>query len=121
QTENDSAWKTSGDLTRPTGARFDFNCDDVEERRYTAVNMDPSSGCGIVILPPVIGPVTSLLPAGLILDPIVLDEQDCLGSRGWTGATAPACGTSAEFTYCSKYGSSGSCARRTKSWTQECR
>ncbi len=121
QTENDKSWSTSGDLSRPTGARFDYNCDDVEEKHYTAVNMDPNAGCGIIFIPPpVIGPVTTLQAQG-VFAPIILDEQDCLGARGWTGSTVPACGSSAEFTYCSKYGDDGTCARRKKSSAQECR
>lgn len=85
---------------------FDYNCNNVEEKQYTKVNVSPRATCS----PPVLQPVE--LPVEVEVELPLLNVVDsdsalpqaallCIGDRGWTTAEAPACGKPGSFSYCS--------------------
>jgi Putative metal-binding motif len=90
---NGSAWQTTPITGAPTTVDFDYNCDGVEEKQITSVNVSSTNFCLITF---------------------------CGGASGWTGSVAPACGQSAQYTYCS-LSKGGGCARVTTTKAQPCR
>jgi cysteine-rich repeat protein len=71
---------------------FDYNCDGVEEKRWTTAQT-PASLCIL------------FLSSG----------QLCGGPSGWTGAKVPDCGESSAFTFCD------GCTNKVEPRVQECR
>jgi cysteine-rich repeat protein len=107
--ENNEAWGVTAAAGRPISVDFDFNCDDVEEKRYTFIPYD--FDCG----PPDLQPVLSTLGSPFIIITPIL----CTGQAGWTTTTLPACGVTTSWTNCSTAG--GTCSRVYTTKTQECR
>jgi cysteine-rich repeat protein len=112
--ENAVAWSSAEETGRPIGDRYDYNCDGTEEKQYTRVNQSTTGACYTFV----VIPTQPIAAQQVIIAPIY---QECGNNNGWTGATAPACGTSAEFSRCTSV-SGGTCERRTAiSRTQTCR
>lgn len=91
---------------------FDYNCNDVEDVRWTNVGVSSKADCnaGIVVAPiDQVAPATPLVLPALVVRPIL-----CSGSAGWTGRTVPACGAPASYTYCD------GCSRVTEEREQQC-
>lgn len=90
---------------------YDYNCDGVNTKRYTTINVSPSPSC----------PNGTLLLGGRCKPP---SNTGGTPWEGWTGSTAPACGISATFTTCT-YGTvqNGVCVgvRETRTERQTCR
>jgi len=97
--EDSKAWQSTAIPGATTTVDFDYNCDGKEELRWTAKGVQKTGGCG-------------LSGSGRYMY--------CSGASGWTGTTVPACGVSAEYTYCGKSGLL-SCGRIIETKKQECR
>jgi hypothetical protein len=95
-TDNNMAWSATALAGAPVSIDYDYNCDNTEEKRYTAAGVSTSGAC-------------SFSCTGQFCI--------CSGPSGYTAATPPACGSSAQYTYC---GISG-CGRTTSSQQQQCR
>jgi cysteine-rich repeat protein len=115
--ENNSAWSATEYAGRPSGQRYDHNCDEEEEPEITTSGLTASSYCDEN--PPVIGPGIGigLLGSRLIIVPI--DPVNCWGSNGWVGDTVPDCGDEAAYSTCS--GWTGACQRTEGTREQRCR
>lgn len=82
-----------------TSRDYDYNCDGEETRRWTLTSVSTTASCTDSIL-----------------------RGFCIGSSGWTGTTAPACGASAGLSLCAYNTRAGECVRtRYTSRAQECR
>ncbi len=106
-TESNSAWSSSAIAGQSTQFDYDYNCDTVEEKRYTLGNVSTSARCGYIILEPVLEPL-----GDVIIGPV---PKYCPGTSGYTGEP-PACGASGTWTYCTS-----DCTRTTRSQVQQCR
>jgi cysteine-rich repeat protein len=84
------------------GSGYDYNCDTREEQRWTNAGYSPDDPCLSIL-------------------------GTCSSAQGWTTKEPPACGGSADFTYCSNAGGVGCgmrvcpCGRVTAERAQECR
>ncbi len=132
--ESNLAWsKTPMANAPPPGFDFDFNCDGVEEKRYTTTYVSTSatcSPCGFGGFGTKVATPSNGIGAGGvsgISDPAASGGIGgiggigalCCGLTGWTSA-APACGSSGTYTVCTSSGSS--CTRPpATSKVQECR
>jgi cysteine-rich repeat protein len=127
--ENNTAWSSVEETGRPIGDRFDYNCDGSEEKRYTRVSQNPEGACYTFIYVPIeAAPEVTLSIAQtdvapiddqIVIAPILIEE--CGTNNGWTGATAPACGISAEYSRCVSI-NGGTCERADPiTRTQACR
>ena len=100
--ENSSAWASTAIAGATSGVDFDWNCDAVEEPRFTTGYISAGASCG------------SNCPVGQFCLP-------CSGSAGYTGAP-PACGSSGTYTNCTGGLLFDSpCERVSASRAQECR
>jgi len=94
---NNTAWQTTAIIGAPTTIDFDYNCDNVEEKRFTTVKVPLTATC-------------SWQGSGTY--------KYCTGAAGWTGTVIPECGKSAQYTSCSVL---LGCSRTTSTPTQGCR
>jgi hypothetical protein len=91
---NQTDYQTMAASGRPVASDFDYDCDMMEERRYTAC-----AGCGLVTCSRAFGV--------------------CFGASYWTDGTVPACGAPAEqISHCTEI--RGVCARYTANIVQPC-
>jgi len=90
---------------------YDFNCTNVEEKQEIPVNVDNSWSCSCFVFEPAQASQTSEVPIAsqIIILPL------CCGTEGYTGGSRPACGSSAEVSYCDF-----NCNRQLGSWAQPC-
>jgi cysteine-rich repeat protein len=122
--EDALAWSSKEISGRSVGEDFDYNCVSGNEPRWTNTGVSKSASCGSSLG---VGSLTLASPLELsqgydfaqLIDPGTGLIQLCLGSAGWTAASAPACGRSGSYTNCSN--ASGTCERVTASKPQECR
>lgn len=107
----DAVWNAAPIAGRESLA-FDYNCNDAEDVRWTNVGVSSKAECNAGVI---IAPVDQVAPASpLVLPALVVRPVLCSGSAGWTGRTAPACGTPASYTYCD------GCSRVTEEREQQC-
>lgn len=104
--ESNATWSSIPIDGQSSQFDFDYNCDTVEEQRYTVGGLNPnySGNCGLIIAPPI--------------DPLLYHQITpgfCPGPAGYTGEP-PACGKSGTWTYCK-----ADCSRTTRSQVQQCR
>lgn len=104
---SDAAW-SSTPMSGRRELRFDFNCSEVEEPRWTNTGVATNASCsGFVVAEPV-AEASSLLQ--LAIAPVL-----CGGPAGWVERTAPSCGNPGTYTYCS------GCSRKVEEgYVQEC-
>lgn len=93
---NQTTFQTAVIPGASTSIDYDYNCDLVEERRWTLTGVSTTAAC------------TGILRA-------------CNGLSGWTGTTAPACGGAASFSSCDYNVRTGCTRTRYASRTQSCR
>jgi len=94
---NQSLYFRTAASGRPAASDFDYNCDTVETRQYTAFGIIRPLACGVD------------------------SRGNCTGSY-WIGSLAPACGDAASYSECASDGFSGPCTRSTiTSFVQRCR
>jgi hypothetical protein len=94
--DNDAAWSATAITGAPVSIDYDYNCDNIEEKRYVGASVSTSAAC-------------SYSCSGRFCF--------CSGPAGYTAAAA-ACGSSAQYTFCSL---TTGCARTTSSQQQQCR
>jgi hypothetical protein len=122
--QSDAAWSTTKMANNPPAAiDFDYNCDGLEEKRYTNTFVSTSASCqqcaiggsgGIGGIGGLSGIDEAAAGVGGIGGSFIL----CCGTNGWT-SSSPACGASAMYTTCTKL--NNQCTRVTGNKTQECR
>jgi hypothetical protein len=99
--ENDMAWSGQAIAGAPTTRDYDWNCDDVEEKRFTVSNVSTTAMCE-----------QECTSSGMYI------YCFCDGADGWVGATPECHDPLRSYSQCA---GAFSCSRTTISKEQECR
>ena len=108
---NQTSYFTSAISGAPSATDFDYNCDGTETRQVTCVSESTTGTC------PARDRLFGCEGRFICLDPPCCSTGG--GQGGWTGASVPSCGSSAQYSYCRDTGTS--CVRTTITRTQACR
>lgn len=108
---NQTMFFTSAISGAPPAVDYDYNCDGIETQQVTCVGESTTGTC----------PTRDRLFGceGRFLCPFPPCCSTGGGGGGWTGTIIPACGTSAQYSFCEDTGTT--CVRRTITRTQACR
>jgi cysteine-rich repeat protein len=107
-----TAWSVDKITGRPVAVDFDYNCDNVETKYWTATSVASNASCSRLIIGGAggiggaFGAASSELGSGGTGGDEFLEQVAnlCFGTDGWVGTAAAECGLNASFSECTSSG-----------------